>query len=239
MAWLAVLQKEDGSLWRLLLLALIFFGPAVGRLIQKAVGKSNSASGGAPRPSAPPAPPREGGLSWEDLLRGEVPAPEPAESPDLRERLEPLPTFLEEHAEHDDEYLSPSEVLGDLPLESELEIHGGDRGRPLLPVTGMPAAERPADGRSGQHRGGAWTVPRESEGEIFGKFRGLHEVTPTPAAAAAAAAAVAAADQVDRRGAPSALTTRLPSSEWRRAIVLHELLGPPLALRRGDDRPSS
>ena len=229
MTLLALLQRDEGgSLFRLLLLAAIFFAPAIGRLLKKI---QEGAAGGA-RPPRPRPKSREEvetpptrHVSWEELLRGEAPEAEPptfeALEPSEPELSAGMPAGWEEHLEHDEEFLAPRGILAELPTEGELEHHGGDMGQPLV-----------ADEIMGEELG---SLPTGGE-QLFAGFRGIEGLERSTIGDVDAQ--LGSLESSAMRVQPSS-AWRPARGDWQRAIVAREVLGPPLALRQGEEAPGA
>lgn len=255
-AVLAAEELDSSSLVKLIVFVLIFVGPAILKSIKESREKRRSVlqreqaleqrptleleETEAPAAGVDLAEELEGREQWERLLRGEAPAPRPVAPPPIpapvlarRQVLTETRPLTEEPALTDVRTAEVALPERSMEVPSVYETPGAQPGR-LGEAFGdfAPSAPLSSDkgGRSADLVGSAKSFLGGADFQAFARPIGAGEITSLKS-------------PLDRSGdslvtTPAREGARIGMRQLRRSVLLAEVIGPPLALRRLESGPT-
>jgi hypothetical protein len=211
-----------GELVKWAILAMVFLGPIAKSLIET-FKQRRAAAAKAREQGLGAEPAREGRAAWDELLAGRG-TPPAARAPAAR----PPPPVVEDEEDDEDEPLArPSTAdFGELPSSSVPPLPPGVQDEEDLVEEQVAERERAEFERQQQ--------VAAAEYAASSPYRKKVEPLPASAVAPAPAPAPAPLGPAERWLFPAA-AARNRKAALVRAIVLREVLGPPVALRRVEE----
>lgn len=237
---LSLVQPEENGVFRALfqlaVLAFVFGGP----ILKGILGERSKTKGGGPRPKGQPrsAPGKAEGSNpldvergkqlWKELLqqaeleRPEVesqrrpadPLAEPTVDPRKATRQVAEERELRRPKRRRLSSALPSAAGGPNPTESELEVSGGDRVEPHTPLTTLSGLQGSGSADLSSFSSGAKSLVSSLDADTRPGIDPLAESDPATVAG------------------PHGL--EVDADSLRQAILMSEILGPPVALRESD-----